>query len=362
MYKNDKHIINKLKEIEFDNFIIKPACGAGSGGVFHIYKENNIFINLDKFKDLRNDNIYINEVCDKYIVEEFINGTEHNLDIAIYDDVVYFWHVSDDGIDWQNFQDTQTSFPSKLKDKSKLDMFEQAKLILKALEIRNGVYHFEFKFDKNKSYLIELNPRRPGGKYVEYIERLYGNNLEYDDILIEIGEKPYMNKKALRMINPKKEICENEIFAHILNNESIGVILLKNNKFKKNLTKVKNLNYDFHVKNYIVVNGTHESEHALYNINSKKKRNACDVLLEIGKPNYIPILKLPLHEKNIDKRNVFFINNGTIKTTYRLYDCSKKTVDLSKSVTSENKVFLYTDNRRCSHTYFNCLYFSNLNI
>jgi biotin carboxylase len=224
-------------------------------------KKTTDLSNLDKFKDLRNDNIYINEVCDKYIVEEFINGTEHNLDIVIYDDVVYFWHVSDDGIDWQNFQDTQTSFPSKLKDKSKLDMFEQAKLILKALEIRNGVYHFEFKFDKNKSYLIELNPRRPGGKYVEYIERLYGNNLEYDDILIEIGDKPYMNKKALKMINPKKEICENEIFAHILNNESIGIILLKNKKFKKNLDKIKNLNYEFYKDDYTVVNGTHEQDY-----------------------------------------------------------------------------------------------------
>jgi hypothetical protein len=284
------------------------------------------------------------------------------LDIVIYDDVVYFWHVSDDGIDWQNFQDTQTSFPSKLEDKQKLNMFEQAKLILKALEIRNGVYHFEFKLDDNKSFLIELNPRRPGGKYVEYIERLYGNNLEYDDILIELGEKPYMNKKALNMINPKKEICENEIFAHILNNESIGVILLRNKKFKKNLDKIKNLNYEFYKDDYTVVNGTHEQDYYIYNLNLKKKRNACNALLEVGKPNYIPILKLPSHKKDIDKRNVFLISNGTIKTTYRLYDCFKKTVDLSKYVTSENKVFLYTEDKRCSHTDFNCLYFLNLNI
>jgi hypothetical protein len=52
-------------------------------------------------------------------------------------------------------------------------MFEQAKAILNRLNIKNGIYHFEFKFYKNQSYLIELNPRRPGGYYVELCFKSY---------------------------------------------------------------------------------------------------------------------------------------------------------------------------------------------
>ena len=188
IFTNDKYIVQKLKRIEFDNFIVKPTCGAGSGGVFNLYRENNDIINLDKFKDHRNDNIYIKDVCNTYIAEEFIGGSEHNLDLVIFKNEIYFWHISDDSVDMQNFQDIQTIFPSSLKNEEQINMFEQAKFILKRLNILNGVYHFEFKYYKDKAYLIELNPRCPGGNYVEYISKLYGNDLEYDDMLIALDK------------------------------------------------------------------------------------------------------------------------------------------------------------------------------
>lgn len=193
---NDDTIIDKIKKIPFNSFIVKPTCGAGSGGVFHLHKNQNKIINLDKFKEQRHDNIYIKDVCNTYIAEEFINGTEHNLDLSIFKDEVYFWHVSDDSIDMINFQDIQTRFPSKLKNPQKLNMLEQAKAILKRLNISSGVYHFEFKYDKDKAYLIELNPRCPGGNYVNYISKLYGSDLDYDDLLIALKRRPFKNKKA----------------------------------------------------------------------------------------------------------------------------------------------------------------------
>ena len=55
--------------------------------------------------------------------------------------------------------------------------------------------------------MIELNPRRPGGFYVDYIEALYGSNLEYDEILIGLGKEPYMNTNAVNMVKPILKIC-----------------------------------------------------------------------------------------------------------------------------------------------------------
>jgi biotin carboxylase len=113
------------------------------------------------------------------------------LDLSIFKDEVYFWHVSDDSIDMINFQDIQTRFPSKLKNPQKLNMLEQAKAILKRLNISSGVYHFEFKYDKDKAYLIELNPRCPGGNYVNSYSKLYGSDLDYDDLLIALNRRPF---------------------------------------------------------------------------------------------------------------------------------------------------------------------------
>ena len=88
LFTNDKHIVQKLKRIELDNFIVKPTCGAGSGGAFNLYRENNNIINLQTLKDHRNGNIYIKDVCNTYIAEEFIGGSEHNLDLVIYKDEI----------------------------------------------------------------------------------------------------------------------------------------------------------------------------------------------------------------------------------------------------------------------------------
>ena len=116
-------------------------------------------------------------------------------------------------------------------------------------------------------------------------------------------------------------------------------------------------------KDYTVINGTHEEDYVIYNVNIMRKKQACKVLQKLEKPSYIPIYPLPPHE-NINKHNVFFILNGTVKKTYRLYDNYKKTIDLSHSLKSSHKVFLYTDDNRFYKffLFFNCLYFSNLNV
>jgi hypothetical protein len=105
-----------------------------------------------------------------------------------------------------------------------------------------------------------LNPRCPGGYYVNYISKLYGNNLVYDEILIELGIKPYMNEESLMMIKPKKEICENDVFSHTLDNEAIGSILLNNTDFRIDLKRFKKLNYTFNWNDFSVMNGTKEQD------------------------------------------------------------------------------------------------------
>jgi len=159
LINNDESLERSIKEVKFNNFIIKPISGSGSVGIFNLYYKNDKLIGLDKFMSEYKDNIYLN-LTNKFIVEEFIRGTEHNLDIVMYKGKTYFWHISDDLIDMIYFQDVETRFPSKLNKKDSLEMYQQTINILKHLNIKNGVYHFEYKLYNNKAYLIELNPRR----------------------------------------------------------------------------------------------------------------------------------------------------------------------------------------------------------
>jgi len=146
--ENDENIKESLNNIKLKNFIIKPSWGAGSGGIFNLYGRDNKLINLERFLDQRNDNIYIQEVCNKYLVEEFIGGTEHNLDIVLFNGTVYFWHISDDIVDMDRFQDTGTSFPTKLGRKRRIKMLNETMTILRHLNILHGVSHFAYKMLK----------------------------------------------------------------------------------------------------------------------------------------------------------------------------------------------------------------------
>ena len=47
-----------------------------------------------------------------------------------------------------------------------------------------------------------------------------------------LGIKPFYNKNAIKMIKPKKEVCDIEYYSHILDQESIGTILLDNTYYK----------------------------------------------------------------------------------------------------------------------------------
>ena len=335
MLYNDERLIDNIQNVRFENFIVKPACGAGSGGVFHIYRENGTLNNLERFIELRNDNIYIS-VCNKFIVEEFIGGSEHNLDIVIFKGEVFFWHISDDDIDMLNFQDTGTSFPTKLKLKQRVEMFRQAKLILEHLNIKNGVYHFEFKMFKKKAYLIELNPRRPGGNYVDYIERLYKSNLELDEILIAFGKEPYYNKKAIKMMKPKKTICEKELYAHSLDANARGVILLNNSEYRQELDKDHRLNYTFNIEDYELLNNTSEQDYAIINIHMLEKKRTCRFPEDLTYIKYVPIY--PLNTSRIDLSEVYRSLNNTVKTVRTLRD--DKIIDISGALRTSSPRYL----------------------
>lgn len=357
---NNENIVESLYKINLTDFIIKPSCGAGSGGVFYLYRLNNELVNLDNFLEQRNDNIYINQVCNEYLVEEFIDGSEHNLDIVLFNGTVYFWHVSDDLIDRDRFQDTRTNFPTSLSRKKRLLMLNQTLIILKHLNIYNGVYHVEFKFHNKKAYLIELNPRRPGGLYVDHIEALYGSNLEYDEILIGLGMAPYMNIGAISMVKPKYKICERDMFPHILDKDAIGAVLLNNTEYKKILNNTKKINYTFYVDDYIIVNNTNEQDYVIYNINTKRKKYGCHVLEMLEKPKYLAIYKLNHTIENLD--NIFYIHNNSIKTVSKLLDDEHNIIDLSRVLNQGNKLYAYHDNISCEKSLINCLYITEIKI
>jgi len=145
----------------------------------------------------------------------------------------------------------------------------------------------------------------------------------------------------------KKSICDREYYSHILDKNSIGTILLNNEKHRNKI------NYKLHHNDFNIIKTGNECEYAIYIINSSKMKNACYYLEKLKKPNYVSIYKLPKNY-NIIKDNIIEVINGTITTVKKLD--GNKIYDYSKKINKHSKVYLYVNNIKCFSNDYNCLY------
>jgi len=122
------------------------------------------------------------------------------------------------------------------------------------------------------------------------------------------------------------------------------------------MDKMKNINYEFNFNDYDIIRNGNHFNYSIYNVNTNKMNDACKFLDTLEKPNYVSIYKLPKNQI-INKNDIVEIINGTI-TTVKKYN-NKKIIDISKFLSSNNIVYLYTDNYNCKNEY-SCLYIPDL--
>ena len=188
LYKN----ISQLRKLKYP-FVVKPVFGSGSRGVF--FSRNYI-----EFKRLYKK-FYNNYKNKKILVEQYIPGVEFAVD---------GWIDKNCNIRIGAISKKKRSKGPNLFDKSLIINYQNKKIynkltnyleiLFKILKIENQIFHIEFKYQKNKIYLIDFSIRGAGySVYSEILSKILNQNT--DQILIDMWFG-----KLVKIKSPSKEL------------------------------------------------------------------------------------------------------------------------------------------------------------
>lgn len=126
---------------------------------------------------------------------EFFGGSEHDIDVVIYDRKLVAAFISDNGpTNIPSFTETASIMPSSIP----LD--KQSQLIVAAYQccveigLSDGVFNVEMKMTETGPKLIEINARMGGFYLRDWIRRLYGVDLVLCCLMIAGNIKPFVPK------------------------------------------------------------------------------------------------------------------------------------------------------------------------
>ena len=168
--------------------VLKPAQGEGSLGVHLVTSHSE----LKKVYHMINSKLpslvsVLGNIPD-LLLEQYIDGTEHNIEIIIQHGKILFAAVSDDllgVLPW--FQDAGDSHPSKLKCSDQEVLMKYSIQICERLNLTNGVFHLELKLSNHEPQLIEVNGRM-GGLYTWHgVKTVWGVDLLLHSYEIALG-------------------------------------------------------------------------------------------------------------------------------------------------------------------------------
>lgn len=187
-----KYDILKGKDIKWHRFpcIIKPAfSGGGSRGVFLVHDYGEIRERLQA-----SQSVYID---DEVIIEECIQGTEHTMEVLIFEGKTHVISISDK----ENYPGSisvvqNLYFPGRIGHRFKKRLEVLVSQACQALGLTNGCAHCEVLIRDQDIFLLEFGGRPGGGLNFHPICELssgYDYPLELARILT--GRAPLFNRK-----------------------------------------------------------------------------------------------------------------------------------------------------------------------
>jgi hypothetical protein len=234
--------------------LAKPKLGHGGKGIV-------------KIEDHRGLKLYIKNI--KYIIEEFIEGSNHGIFTLVKNQKIIFIFFDTEQRFLNPYTVSSTISSCNISSDVKLKIKKNLSKIIKKLKLKDGIFHCQIIFNKYKKafYLIEATRRLPGDNYLKFIRYSTGASIE-DYILklflkkkikIELKKSSYILRKVLMSSSNgyfhrvkiskkiKKNIIEIKIFKQNdekINNylqDRVGVVFLKFKTKKSLLAITKNI-------------------------------------------------------------------------------------------------------------------------
>ena len=161
--KSKEEIRSNISSLKFP-VVIKPIYGSSSA--FVIKAENTEEL-LKTYEYAKNNISTHGDAAEwdelEFLVEEYIDGDEVDIDMLIQNGKLKYWSISDnDQTEEPYFREVGQNTPSNLPEKDQQDLVELAEDTLEKLGVQDGVIHFEAKSTRNGPVPIECNLRMGG--------------------------------------------------------------------------------------------------------------------------------------------------------------------------------------------------------
>ncbi|KAM4846201.1 LOW QUALITY PROTEIN: carnosine synthase 1 [Thomomys bottae] len=125
------------------------------------------------------------------LLMEFVEGTEHDVDLVVFGGQLLAAFVSDNGpTRLPGFTETAACMPTRLAPEQEAQMVQAAFRCCLGCGLLNGVFNVELKLTGSGPKLIEINPRMGGFYLRNWILELYGVDLLLASAMVACGLRP----------------------------------------------------------------------------------------------------------------------------------------------------------------------------
>lgn len=213
-----------LSELEGQNhqLFIKPRRGIGSFSCFK-YEPGLQYSQIEQLqagmkKDIRFKNIFSGTY--DFICESYIEGDEYSFEVIVLDSTVYVvgTHAKFLETMFGTTLETANSLPAaQLSDEQQHSGEAYVTACLQALQIKQGAYHVETRFDGSTGQwnIIEVNPRM-GGALINQSVGVFAEKFDFLQmwvlsLVFSDGEKRTQFKQTLAQLRESKRRADNSI-------------------------------------------------------------------------------------------------------------------------------------------------------
>jgi carnosine synthase len=125
------------------------------------------------------------------ILMEYVGGTEHDVDVVLFEGRLEGAFVSDNGpTRTPAFTETAAQMPSGLAQDKRAQLIRAAHHACLGCGLRDGVFNVELKMTEVGPRLIEINARMGGFYLCDWIRQLYGVDLLMAAFMVSCGVRP----------------------------------------------------------------------------------------------------------------------------------------------------------------------------
>ncbi|NWJ05776.1 CRNS1 synthase, partial [Crypturellus undulatus] len=192
--------------------VAKLEFGAGAVGVRLVESAGECHAHAERlWRDLKSDADHPGIGLgwgNSMLLMEYVPGTEHDVDLVIFEGELLGAWVSDNGpTRVPAFVETAACMPSCLPPDRQAQLVRAAHQCCVACGLLDGVFNVELKLGPGGPRLLEINPRMGGFYLRDWIREIYGVDLLVAALMVACGLRPVLPLRPVARTNLVGVMC-----------------------------------------------------------------------------------------------------------------------------------------------------------